>query len=210
MSTIEDVTLWGPRDYVKLPHIPDSWRMCDIGPGRYPHPRANVLIDKHPEILEALNDDRPQILSDLELGLPNIEDDTFHFAWCSHALEHVIELQTAVDALNRIAKRGCMVVPSFAKDALLHFQEREHFWHCLPNPTQGGPIVFVEHNNGFIERLREDQLAQQATSFLYQTGSHHDCTAEQHMRAWWQRTEKDLDLVYRWDESNPLKVIIVR
>lgn len=213
MSTTEanQFSVWGPRDYVQLPAIPDHWRVLDIGPGAYPLVRANAYLDRDINILEAIDLQPGQRLlrDSLEYGLPTIADNSYDFVWASHVLEHVVEIETAVNALNRISKRGCVVVPSFAKDALLHFQEREHFWLCLPNATHGEPIVFVEHNHGFLERLR-DPLAQQATSFLYQTGSQHDCTAEQYMRAWWQKNERHLDLVSFWDEANPLKVIAIR
>jgi SAM-dependent methyltransferase len=205
----KEITAWAPRDYVKIDVKPGE-TMVDVGPGGYPHPRANLYVDcdiTNVERLEKIG--KKVVLSDLEQGLPEIEDKAFDYAWCSHALEHIVDLPKAVEALNRIAKRGCIVVPSFAKEAMLHFQERDHFWICLPNPTSGGPIIFVEHNHGFLEKLR-DPLAQQATSFLYQTGSHHDCTAEQWMRGWWQRTERDLDIVCHWDEQHPLKVITVR
>lgn len=213
MSTIEvnPFAVWGPRDYVQMPDILPTWKVVDIGPGEYPLKRADVYIDRSRVILNAidLQPEQQAKIGDLQDGLPAFADGAFDFAFCSHVLEHCIQLQACVDTLNRVAKRGMVIVPSFAKDAMLHFQEAEHFWHCLPNPAPGGPLIFVEHNHGFIERLR-DPLAQQAASFLYQTGSRHDCTAEQYMRAWWQKTESDLDLVAHWDEEHPLQVIAIR
>lgn len=213
MNTIEvnPFAVWGPRDYVKLPDIPDHWNVVDVGPGPYPLKRANMYIDRSREILDAidLQPGQQTRVGSLNDGLPAFADKAFDFAFCSHVLEHCIELQACIDTLNRIAKRGTIVVPSFAKEAMLHFQEREHLWLCHENPTHGGPLIFVEGNHGFMERLR-DPLAQQATSFLYQTGSQHDCTAEQFLRAWWQLREPDLDLVAHWDEKHPLKVIAIR
>lgn len=209
MKVEEDVTLWGPRDYVKIPAIPDSWRMCDIGPGRLPHSRANVLIDKHPEILKALDDDRPQIISDLERGLPEIPDGAFDFCWVSHCLEHCLQLQKSIDALNRIASHGIIVVPSVYKDTLFNWEESGHLWNCLPNPNHDGPPIFVEYSRGYINRLK-DQMVQKAMCFLYRTGTQHDCTAERHLRAWYQQFEPSLDIVYQWSPEKPLSAIIIR
>lgn len=206
-----DFAKWGPRDYVRLPEMPDSWHVCDIGPGQYPLRRANVFIDKHQEILDAIELEQGQqaLLGDLEKGLPEVPSGYFDFCYVSHVLEHLVELQTAIATLNRIAKRGTMVVPSFAKDSLVFFEEREHFWHCLPNPTHGKPVIFVEHNHGFVERLR-DSTMQKAMCFLLRTGTHHDCTTERYMRGWFQQHESDLDIVHSWGPDNPLEAVIIR
>lgn len=211
MSTIEEtLSAWAPRDYVPLT-ILEHWKVADIGPGQYPLRRADVYIDRSTEHLDVIDLEPGQeiMVGNLTEGLPDIPDKYFDFVWISHCLEHVVELQAAIDTLNRISKRGCMVVPSFAKDSLFHFEEREHFWHCLPNPTDGAPPIFVEHNHGFIERLR-DSTVQKAACFLYRTGTQHDCTAERFMRAWYQSHEPDLDIVHHWGEGNPLKAIIIR
>lgn len=211
MKAEQDFALWGTRDYVKIPDIPDSWRMCDIGPGRYPHPRANVYIDYSQDILDAIDLQPWQtaILSRIEDGLPEIPDRAFDFVWISHVLEHCMELRKCIQALNRVSKRGMMIVPSFAKDSLMFFEEESHFWHVLPNPTHGKPPIFVEHNHGFVERLR-DSTMQKAMCFLLRTGTQHDCTAERYMRGWFQQHEPDLDIVYEWSPDKPLSAIIIR
>jgi hypothetical protein len=96
-------------------------------------------------------------------------------------------------------------MPSVFKDALFNFEEREHDWHCLPAP-QGGPPIFVRINPDYVATLR-DPLVQKATCFLYRTGTQHECTAERHLRSWFQVQEKNLDVVYHWEDRLELVVI---
>lgn len=207
MKAAVDFASWGPADYVKIPIMLPAWKVVDVGPGRHPHPRADVYVDRNPEMLEPLKDaGKTTILASLEEGLPEIPDGAFDFAFCSHVLEHILEVQKAADTLARIAKRGTIVMPSVYKDALFCFEEDEHLWNVLPNPTHGEPPIFVERNPGYINRLR-DQLVQKATCFLYRTGTQHDCTAERHMRAWYQQHEPDMDIVYHWKDELKLQVI---
>lgn len=206
-----DFALWGPRDYISpMPFIHPEWKMADVGPGGYPHPRANVYIDHDENTLEPLKEaGKETILANLEDGLPDIEDDAFAFCWVSHVLEHCLQLQKCIDTLNRISKRGIMIVPSAYKDSLFNWETEDHLWNVLPNPTRGGPAIFVEYNRAYIGQLK-DQMVQKATCFLYRTGTHHDCTAERHLRAWYQNSEPFLDIVCEWGPKNPLKAIIIR
>lgn len=203
-----DFATWGPADYVRLPHIPDHWKCLDVGTGTHPWRRADVYADWDARMLQPLlADGKTTVLSDIRTGFPMFADKQFDFVWCSHVLEHVLELPEACATLSRIAKRGTIVLPSFAKEALFHFEDPDHVWNVLPNPTHGEPPIFVERNVGFTNRLR-DQLCQKATSFLYRTGSQHECTAERHLRFWYQEHEKDLDIVYHWEGE--LKVVAIR
>lgn len=203
---VDDFALWGPRDYVQLPPIKDAWRVLDIGPGRYPLKRANVYLDHNPEILDALDVPQDKILGNLMDGLPEIEDKCFDYVWCSHVLEHVEDPANCAATLSRIARAGTIVVPSVFKESLFNFEEDDHRFLIVPNPQSDGPPIFIRYNRPYINRLK-DQMVQKATCFLYRTGTHHDCTAERHLRFWFQQTEAALDVVYHWQDRLDIQVI---
>lgn len=196
-----------PHEYVKLPPIDPKWIFADIGPGSFPHPRANVYVDHKASTLEPLKG-KDRIISDLNTGLTNIRDGAFDYAFVSHILEHIPNLDVAIRAINRVAKRGTIVVPSAFKDALGCFEEKEHRWHVVPNPQSDGQPIFIRHNIENIASLR-DELVQQAMCMLFRTGSKHDCTIEQYLREWFAKKERDLDVVVHFDESSPLKAIVI-
>lgn len=197
---------WGPRDYVKLPEFPKNWRVIDVGPGAYPLTRANLHVDRDPQILAPIGlTGKETLVTDINENFPGIADKSFDYAWCSHVLEHVEDPVACAAALTRIARAGTIVMPSTIKDALFNFEEVQHLWHVLPHPSGLGPI-FVRHNRGFVSPL-EDDLVKQAMCFLFRTGSNHDCTAERHLRAWYQVNEPMLDVVYHWRDELKLTVI---
>jgi hypothetical protein len=198
--------VWAPRDYVQMPEIPKHWQVIDVGPGQYPLKRANMVVDRSGDILKPISDSgQATMQTDLNKGLPGIADKQFDYVWCSHVLEHVQDPVACAATLSRIGKSGTIVMPSAIKDGIFNFEEKEHLWHILPNPTTGKPPIFVRMNREFIYPL-EDELVKQATSFLYRTGSNHECTAERNLRSWYQRTEQYLDVVYHWKGSLELIV----
>lgn len=194
-----------PYQYVQLPAMPATWRVVDIGPGSYPLPRADVYIDRDPRVLEALRVTGDRIVSSLEAGLPEIPDQAFDYAWCSHVLEHVGDPIGCAKTLARIAPRGTIVMPSAFKEALFNFEEATHKWLVLPDPA-GGPPIFVRQDEAQIQRLR-DVSVQQANCMLYRHGSNHDCTVEKYLHDWFTEKEVDLDVVYQWAGELKLTVI---
>lgn len=189
-----------------MPDIPEHWKVLDIGPGAYPLERADLYMDRSEEILTPLRDaNRETILANLEDGVSQIKDKAFDFVWCSHVLEHVNDPVSCAKTISRIGKSGVMVVPSAIKEAIFNFEEREHKWFVLPHPTHGPPI-FIRQNQEYIDSLR-DELVQQATCFLYRTGSDHDCTQEIHMREWFREKEPSLDIIVHWTDELKLQVI---
>lgn len=202
-----DFSSWGPRDYVPLPPIFSHWKFLDVGPGGYPHPRADAYLDRDEKRLEGLKAlGKQTILGNLEDGLSAIKDKSFDYVWCSHVFEHLADPAKAAATLSRIARKGTLVVPSFAKEALFLFEEPEHRWIIMPSPSAGKPPIFVEHNHAYIEKLR-DSMMQKAMCFLLRTGTQHDCTAERYMRGWFQENESALDIVYHWKDELRIQVI---
>lgn len=203
--TVADLP-WAPRDYVALPDMPKHWRVVDVGPGAYPLKRANLCIDRDPEILAPISEQGIATLQDdINKGYQSIPDKSFDYVWCSHVLEHVDDPEACARTLSRIGKSGTIVMPSVYKEALGLFEESTHQWDILPHPSGHAPI-FVRRSRDFVYPL-EDELASQALSFLFRTGSNHDCTAEIHLRTWFQYKEKYLDVVYHW--TNELKLTVI-
>jgi len=197
----------GPKDYIVLPPIADSWRVLEIGPGRYPWERADVYLDHDPLMLASLNGlGKETICANLEEGLHKIPGGAFDFCFISHVLEHCENIQRCIDTLNRISKAGMAVMPSFAKEALFFFEETDHKWWVLPNPRNPHkPCVFVRINEIFAERLRQPDL-QRAMCYLFRTGHH--CSQERELMDWFKENERDLDVVVEWGPNKPLSILI--
>ena len=195
-----------PRDYVKLPEIPDSWSVLDVGPGAYPHPRANTYLDCNLDNLRPLQEQGKQvIIGNLMEGLSDIPDKAFDYVWCSHALEHVPNPERAAAALSRIAKRGTVVLPSTFKEMMFCGEEEDHRWQTLPNPANGGPPIFIRNNSDYMKTLR-DSTVQKITSRLYRTGPNRHEEAR-YLRKWFYENEEALDVVHHWTDELKLQVI---
>src|SRR5262245_16845587 len=196
----------GPRDYVPLP--PNAiGKFLDVGPGRYPHPRADKYLDHDAAVLDAAEiPAERRILGDLESGLPKIRDKAWDYIWCSHVLEHVNDPQACARTLSRIGKSGTIVVPSAIKEAIFNFEEPEHRWLVLPHPTDGEPPVFVRHNAQAIARIKNRQI-QGLNCALYRNGTRRQDADDEFMREWFFDTEPALDVVFHWVDRLALTVI---
>jgi predicted SAM-dependent methyltransferase len=199
----------GPLSYVPFPvAIPDSWRCADVGPGGYPWPRANVYIDRSAATLGAikLRDGQTIMEADLRRGLSDIPDKHFDYLWCSHVLEHVPNPSMVAQTFTRIAKRGTVVLPSFFKESLFHFEEADHKWLILPHPTNKQTPIFVRHNERFISKLRNAEM-QKITCQLYRTGPTRHGEDQRYMRNWFKDNESSTDVVVHWEaEFNPVVI----
>lgn len=195
-----------PRDYVELPEIPDDWKMADVGPGTYPHPRADVYIDVDKDKLQPLAKQGKQtILGDVESGLPEIPDKAFDFVWSSHCFEHFQSPCAAAATLSRIGKRGVLIVPSAWKEGLTNFEESQHLWQILPAPHDHMPPIFVRAN-GQVDRIRNVDV-QKSMCRLWRTGPNRISEEQRFLRQWWYRHESALDIVYFWESELRLQVI---
>ncbi len=203
--------LRAPRDYAWPPpcEIPDSWKVLDVGPGGYPLPRANAFVDRDNANLKRIQyvRDGQFIHDDFSTGLASIPDKAFDYVWCSHVFEHVPDVIAAAAALSRIAKRGTLIVPSAWKESINNFEETEHIWQCLPNPTEGGSPIFIRNPEYAMKQLRNADV-QKIMSRAFRTGPSNRIDEEgRHLRTWWYRNEVSLDVVHHWTGSLNLTVV---
>ncbi len=195
-----------PREYVKLPDMPSQWKVLDVGPGGYPHPRATHYLDVNPENLRPLIADGKKTLFmnlDRELDIPTKE---FDFVWCSHVLEHVENPAKVAAELSRIGKQGVIILPSAIKEGIFNFEEDDHKWLVLPSPKDGEPPVFVRHNVAYISDLKNSEV-QKTTCHLYRTGPNRISPEQRFLRTWFYQREPNLDVIYFWKDHLTLQVI---
>ena len=88
--------------------------VLEIGSGHNPHPRADVLCDKHfaddTERGGRLVVDRPLVIADAE-ALP-FRDGTFDYILCTHVLEHAQDIVQFISELERVGRAGYIETPS--------------------------------------------------------------------------------------------------
>lgn len=98
-------------------------KVLEIGPGAFPHPRADVYLDKYFDNGEELNlqfgnTKRKEKLKNLIYyggGSFPFQDKEFDYVICSHVIEHINieELPLFLSELARVAPKGYLEVPSF-------------------------------------------------------------------------------------------------
>lgn len=88
--------------------------VLDVGSGGNPHPRADVLLEKHVQTVHRHGApavfDRPTVLADA-CAMP-FKDKAFDFAIAFHVLEHMRDPASFLRELSRVAKAGYIEVPN--------------------------------------------------------------------------------------------------
>lgn len=199
----------GPRtpvDYVAIPDIPDHWRVLEIGPGDYPLMRADVYLDHDISKLQPLKSLGKATIHANLMSLCDIPDKAFDYVWCSHVFEHLEDPIRCANTLSRIAKRGTLVMPSAMKEGLFAFEESDHKWLVLPNPSESQPPIFIRYNRTYIDKLRDIEF-QKISSRLFRTGPNRNGIEQRYLRKWFYENEAALDVVWHWSGELKLQVI---
>lgn len=113
--------------------------VLEIGGGHNPYPESDVIVDKFLENKERGGDlkvDRPVVIADFQ-QLP-FKDGSFNYAICSHVLEHVEDVPSALGELTRVAKAGYLETPS-ALNEMVEPHRDYHRWYVA---KQGSRLLF--------------------------------------------------------------------
>ena len=109
-------------------------RVLDVGPGGTPHPRADVLLERNFDQMEAaaqrgytapMPTDVRTVFFDG--GRFPFEDQAFDYVICSHVLEHVEEVPAFLSELCRVGHRGYLEFPTVYYDYLYNFRVHRNF-----------------------------------------------------------------------------------
>ncbi len=121
-----------PRSRRNL-NIDRNANVLDVGCGDFPHPRANVCVDKFEDSnyhrgsdLKVLKNQKFVNASGEKLPF---DDKSFDYVICCHVMEHVEDPQSFVNELARVGKRGYLEIPSLIGEFLV--PKEAHKWVCL-------------------------------------------------------------------------------
>ena len=120
----------------KIKNIKKTDRVLDVGPGAFPHPRADVLLDKKfsdnfEEKAQRGYADPPKTEKRIvyyDGGKFPFMDNEFDYVICSHVLEHIEkqDLDLFLLELQRVAKRGYIEFPTILYE-LINYPD-VHVW----------------------------------------------------------------------------------
>ncbi|MBN1853843.1 MAG: methyltransferase domain-containing protein [Pirellulales bacterium] len=115
----------------RIQNIAPTDRVLEVGPGGMPHPRANVFLEKvfsNPSIAKEQRGHVPSLVTDKPIityqdGRFPFDDHEFDYVICSHVLEHILDVDSFVRELTRVARRGYVEFPTIYYDYLYDFPE---------------------------------------------------------------------------------------
>lgn len=203
----------GPRpayDYFKdLIKIKDTWIVGEIGPGRNPHPRANVYFDISQNFLDGIRttqkSQKEYICGDLSKKTP-FADKYFDYLIVSHVIEHLKSLDEAVKEIGRIAKRGIIIAPNLFKEFMYNFEEDDHLWWFLPTENPSDPLVAINQKVKWMDKVKDIDYSSAACR-LYRTGPNDLGAPQRELRKWFYNNEPNLDVVHVWEETPKCQIL---
>ncbi|HBF19123.1 MAG TPA: SAM-dependent methyltransferase [Cryomorphaceae bacterium] len=146
-----------PASRLKLDIKPND-RVLDIGNGDFPHPRANVCVDKY-------TNDNTHRSSDIKVlphqtfmqadgeNLP-FEDNEFDYVICEQVLEHVEHPEKFIKEMCRVAKKGYLETPSLVGEYLI--PKQSHKWVLLD--IAGTVVMYEKEKLGMSDNLDFGEL----------------------------------------------------
>ena len=135
--------------------IKKSDLVLDVGSGDFPHPRANVCVDKYEDSnYQRLGNlkvmDGQQFINADGESLP-FDDKSFDYVICCHVLEHVPNPAKFMNELSRVGKKGYIEVPSLICELLA--PKEPHKWVSLDINNK---IVFVSKKEIWFDKPNLD------------------------------------------------------
>lgn len=118
--------------------VKENELVLDIGSGNKPFWRGDVIVDKYIEddqqrATDPMVYDKRKIFVQADVEKLPFKDKAFDFVFCAHLLEHVKNLDKAIQEIIRVAKRGYIEVPQAIeliknKKMYKHFQKNGLLW----------------------------------------------------------------------------------
>lgn len=180
--------------------IDEAWLALEVGCGAHPWPRANAYADiQHHESVPV----EKFTCASVE-KLPAEWTGRYDFSFVSHCLEHVENPVRAAAELARVSKRGVIVCPSPFKEGLYNFCESDHKWFVLQ--LKDG-LQFVPIDTSWRERVANETV-QQWFHRMYRYSESRLGADSFRMRQWFHDCEPLLDVVYRWEGTPNIEVVI--
>ena len=102
-----------------------DWKILDIGCGYSADEHANTICDV--QDLSNFYKDRNFIKLDSN-KLP-FKDKEFNFVIASHVMEHVEDIETFINELERVSNKGYIELPTKLEDNLVFENKHDHIWH---------------------------------------------------------------------------------
>jgi hypothetical protein len=168
----------------KIKNIKTAYLVLEVGPGGTPHPRSDVLLEKHfTSEREALGQRgyEPELRTEKMRilyggGRLPFKDKAFDYVICSHVLEHVRDIEYCVSEIQRIAPRGYFEFPTIYYDFVYNFPEHttlllyqnEKIYYMLKEES---PLnQFLSVHRFFYETLQAgyDSLIRELLSHFFQ------------------------------------------
>lgn len=155
--------------------------VLEIGSGHNPHPRSDILVDRflynnQERQRRAVSIDRPIIIAN-GTNLP-FADNYFDFVLCNQIIEHIEDLPAFIKEINRVAKRGLIIVPHALRERL--FGWHYHRWFIDLNKdtlvfypksktdqTQFAHFIHVLYANNLNFRYFIDKLENSLNVYYY-------------------------------------------
>jgi ubiquinone/menaquinone biosynthesis C-methylase UbiE len=133
----------------KIKNIPQHFNVLEIGPGGYPHPRSNVLLEKVFDSDEMALAQRgyasvhksSQKTIYYKGGQFPFRDKEFDYIICSHVMEHIPkeDLDLFISEMMRVGKQGFIEFPTVFYE-LINYQD-VHLWFMN---NRVGKMLFLD------------------------------------------------------------------
>lgn len=147
-----------PASRLKIDIKPHE-RVLDIGSGHFPHPRANVIVDKYLDDNNTHRSGDITVLKNQEFiqadgeSLP-FKDNEFDVVISSHTLEHVDNPDLFIKEMCRVGKRGYLETPSLIGEFLI--PKKSHKWVLLD--VDGTIVLYEKDKVGFNQAIDYGEL----------------------------------------------------
>jgi ubiquinone/menaquinone biosynthesis C-methylase UbiE len=113
-------------------------KVLEIGPGAYPYPRSDILLEyefESPNMAEAQRGYEPALKTDKTVifykgDIFPFKDKEFDYVICSHVIEHVSNVDQFISEINRVGKSGYLEYPTIYYDYVYNIPEHITFIKC--------------------------------------------------------------------------------